>query len=53
MLSVDLKGKRIGLSIKALTAPISRPAPKKQVQPPTLSLDDKLATLSSKWRTRA
>jgi len=53
VLSVDLKGKRVALSIKALMAPAGRPAPKKQMPPPTLSLDDKLASLSSKWRTRA
>ncbi len=53
VLSVDLKGKRVALSIKALMAPAARQAPKKQMPPPTLSLDDKLASLSSKWRTRA
>ena len=58
VLSIDAKAKRIGLSIKALTAPAGRPAPKKQEAAPaaTLSaptLDDKLAALSTKWRTRA
>jgi protein Tex len=53
VLSVDLKAKRIALSIKALTAPASRPAPKKQESSPAVALDDKLAALSAKWRTRA
>ena len=53
VLSVDTKAKRIGLSIKALSAPASRTAPKKQTQPPPATLNDKLAALSSKWRTRA
>ncbi len=50
VLSVDTKAKRIGLSIKALSA--SR-ALKKQVLPPPATLDDKLAALSMKWRTRS
>ena len=53
VLSVDAKTKRIGLSIKALSAPAARPAPKKQMPPPPASFDEKLAALSSKWRTRA
>jgi uncharacterized protein len=53
VLSIDTKAKRIGLSIKALSAPASRPAPKKQGPPPPATFDDKLATLSTKWRTRA
>ena len=53
VLSIDTKTKRIGLSIKALSAPASRPSPKKQGPPPPATLDDKLATLSTKWRTRA
>jgi uncharacterized protein len=52
VLSVDSKGKRIGLSIKALSAPSSRPAPRKQAPPPPATMNDKLAALSSKWRTR-
>jgi len=58
VLTVDLKAKRIGLSIKALmpggggpSAPRGqRPTPKPQA--PALSLNDKLAALSSKWKTR-
>ena len=53
VLSVDTKSKRIGLSIKALSAPPSKPAPKKQVPPPSVTVEDKLATLSAKWRTRS
>jgi protein Tex len=53
VLSVDTKAKRIGLSIKALSAPTSRPAPNKQASPPPATLDNKLAALSAKWRTRA
>lgn len=53
VLSADAKTKRISLSIKALETPSAakpknRPAP----NPPTLSIEDKLANLSSKWRTR-
>jgi uncharacterized protein len=65
VLSVDLKAKRIALSIKQLTAPTPRPmgkpdrpgarqekpAPKPQPTPqPTM--DEKLAALSTKWKTR-
>jgi uncharacterized protein len=52
VLSVDTKAKRIGLSIKALIAPAPRPAPKKQVSPPPVTFVDRLAALSTKWRTR-
>jgi protein Tex len=57
VLSVDMKTKRIALSIKAVTAkavtaPASRPAPQKQVPAASATLDDKLASLSAKWRTR-
>ena len=52
VLTVDAKAKRIGLSIKALMAPAGRPAPQKPAAPPQ-SMEDKLATLSAKWRTRA
>ena len=52
VLNVDSKAKRIGLSIKALSAPASRPVPKKQVPPPPATLSDGLAELSMKWRTR-
>lgn len=53
VLSADTKTKRIALSIKALQAP-SAPQPKNR--PPkvsaTVSMQDQLANLSSKWRTR-
>ena len=52
VLSIDAKAKRIGLSIKALSAPASRPAPKKQAPPPPASFNDKLAALSAKWQPR-
>jgi uncharacterized protein len=53
VLTVDARGKRIGLSIKALQAPVAKSAPVKRMPtPPPASLDDKLAALSSKWRTR-
>ena len=53
VLSVDTKAKRIALSIKALQSPQAKSAPVKRVQPPPPpSMDDKLAALSSKWRTR-
>src|ERR1700761_1255183 len=53
VLSVDAKAKRIGLSIKALSAPAARPAPKKQETAAPATFNDKLAALSTKWRTRA
>jgi uncharacterized protein len=52
VLSVDTKAKRIGLSIKALSTPSPKPIQKKAAPPPSLSVDDKLASLSAKWRTR-
>ena len=52
VLSVDLKAKRIALSIKALTAPthrtIAKPAPN-----PEATFDEKLAALSMKWKARS
>jgi protein Tex len=53
VLNVDTKAKRVALSIKALSAPASRNQPKKQAPPPPASMEDKLAALSTKWRTRA
>ena len=53
VLSVDARAKRIGLSIKALSAPASQQAPRKQAPQPPVTLNDKLAALSNKWRTRA
>lgn len=52
VLAVDSKAKRIGLSIKALSAPAARQQPKKQAPPPPASMEEKLAALSNKWRTR-
>ena len=53
VLSADPKTKRISLSIKALQAPAApnRPRPQQQ-QKPQPSLDDKLANLSNRWKTR-
>jgi uncharacterized protein len=54
VLSVDAKAKRIGLSIKQLSAPAPRPTAQQQRQPvksePTM--DEKLAALSMKWKSR-
>jgi uncharacterized protein len=63
---VDAKAKRIALSIKQLTAPKQQIAPKQQtaaagrsaarpekVAPKTeLSMNEKLAALSTKWKVR-
>ncbi len=53
VLSADPKTKRISLSIKALQAAAApnRPRPQQQ-QKPQPSLDDKLANLSNRWKTR-
>jgi uncharacterized protein len=55
VLSADVKTKRIALSIKALQGPATGgsgpwPAKKVVVPPPPVSMSDKLATLSNKWR---
>jgi uncharacterized protein len=52
VLGVDTKAKRIALSIKALTVSASKPAPPKRTPPPAPTVEDKLATLATKWRTR-
>jgi uncharacterized protein len=52
VLSVDEKAKRIALSIKALTAGAPRAAAPKPAPKPELLMQDKLAMLSSKWKTR-
>jgi uncharacterized protein len=55
VLGVDLKAKRIALSIKQLAAPAGKPAPRPQTQAipkPPASMEDKLAALSSKWKAR-
>jgi uncharacterized protein len=51
VLSVDAKAKRIALSIKQLTAPPARPAARPTpVAPKPVSMNDKLAALSMKWK---
>jgi uncharacterized protein len=54
VLTVDTKAKRIALSIKALSALAARPAPKqeKPAPKPQPTMDQKLATLSMKWKVR-
>jgi protein Tex len=49
VLSVDVKTKRIGLSIKALMAPQARPQPRKQAPAQPATFEQKLAALSVKW----
>jgi uncharacterized protein len=51
VLGVDLKAKRIALSIKALTVATPRPAAKHAAKPQP-SMNDKLAALSMKWKVR-
>lgn len=53
VLAVDAKAKRIGLSMKALAGGGNAPAAKKPGAPPPTAMEDKLAALSGKWRTRA
>jgi protein Tex len=50
VLSADPKTRRISLSIKALQAPAAQNRP--QQQKPQPSIDDKLANLASRWKTR-
>jgi uncharacterized protein len=55
VLSIDLKAKRIALSIKALT--VRTPAKKQQNNSPDSaaaapSMDDRLAALANRWKTR-
>jgi uncharacterized protein len=57
VLSADVKTKRIALSIKALQSPVAASPsnhrsgkPKQSISTPVLSMDDKLAALSNKWR---
>jgi protein Tex len=55
VLSADAKAKRIALSIKALEAPPEarpRPAVRKPPPPPEPSVQDKLAALKDRFRTR-
>jgi protein Tex len=68
VLGVDLKARRIALSIKQLTAPAARPMaksgrsvsrpekpmvkPEKPTPRPQATMDEKLAALSMKWKVR-
>jgi uncharacterized protein len=58
VLGVDAKAKRIALSIKQLSAPTARPAarsaakPEKPASRPQPTMDEKLAALSMKWKSR-
>ena len=52
VLSVDMKAKRIALSMKALAEPASRRPAKPAPKPPT-TLDQKLTALSTKWKVRS
>ncbi|MFC6646242.1 Tex family protein [Granulicella cerasi] len=59
VLSADAKTKRISLSIKQLLAPSAPQGGgkkkgdfKPKAAPPALSMEDKLASLGSKWKTR-
>jgi len=51
VLSVDPKTKRIALSIKAVQDPPAK-RPEKPRPKPQLTLEEQLAVLSSKWKTR-
>ncbi len=51
VLSSDLKTKRIALSIKALQAPAAR-ASQASVRKQEVGIDDRVASLASKWRGR-
>jgi uncharacterized protein len=53
VLSADAKTKRIALSIKALQEPAAKRPPKAQSQPkPEPTMEEKIAQLASKWKTR-
>jgi protein Tex len=53
VLNADARVKRIALSIKALEAAPTPPVrPPKRTAPPQPSVEDKLATLASKWKVR-
>jgi uncharacterized protein len=55
VLSVDAKAKRIALSIKQLTAPAVKSGPRPvpvAAKPKEVSMQDKLAALSNKWKAR-
>jgi uncharacterized protein len=55
VLSADPKAKRIALSIKQLQEPLprnQRPAAAKKPEPPKQTMEDKLAALAAKFKTR-
>jgi uncharacterized protein len=55
VLSADAKTKRIALSIKALQEPPAKPTPRQQPKAQTRTeptLEDKIALLAAKWKTR-
>jgi uncharacterized protein len=53
VLSADAKTKRIALSIKALQEPAAKRPPKPQAQSkPEPTMEEKIAQLASKWKTR-
>jgi uncharacterized protein len=54
VLSVDAKAKRIALSIKQLTGPSPKAAakPVKAAEKPPMTLNEKLAMLSNRWKPR-
>jgi uncharacterized protein len=54
VLSVDMKAKRIALSIKALFTPVARAVPRREkpAPKPEATMDQKLAALSMKWKVK-
>jgi len=58
VLSVDLKARRIALSIKALTSktpankPQNNPTAKAAPAPAAPTMDNRLAALANRWKTR-
>ena len=51
VLNLDLKAKRIALSIKAVTSPAERQA-KRPAATPQPTMNDKVMALASRWKTR-
>ena len=52
VLNVDLKSKRIALSLKALMAPAPDRGPRRPPAPKQISVDDKISALANKWKVR-
>lgn len=52
VLNVDLKAKRIALSLKALMAPAPDRGPRRPPAPKQISVDDKISALANKWKVR-